>query len=317
MRPPFRSVSFPSLRQWGALLPPKKAKRLQRDCTSLRPSCWSLHLVGKCSLAPLARLGSVVSLRSPPSAFRSLRSFSAAALPALATLRPPALLAFDLRSQLSSLRSFVLRFTPKKSGIFEKKERSRRTHIFPENGIFGFCSASAPQKHNSQKSTLHNTQLCDIFYPSAFGYGKCHITCVMYKPLRLWLRGSTFLLRRSDQSTAFAGVRLFSAWSLRPPAFGRATSAPTLRPTAFAGVRSPLLPSPPDRLCRRSTSDGVGFGANDRPSASRLWRGVSVGFAIADFARYDFASVAASVLRGFLCLRYRSDNNKYYVLRTP
>lgn len=125
---------------------------------------------------------------------------------------PPARLeACDLRSQLSSLCSFVLRFTPKKSGIFEKKERSRRTHIFPENGIFGFCSASAPQKHNSQKSTLHNTQLCDIFYPSAFGYGKCHITCIMYKPLRLWLRGSTFLLGRSDQSTAFAGVRLFSA----------------------------------------------------------------------------------------------------------
>lgn len=83
----------------------------------------------------------------------------------------------------------------------------------------------------------------------------------------------------SDQSTAFAGVRLFSAWSLRPPAFGRATSAPTLRPTAFAGVRSPLFPSPPDRLCRRSTSDGVGFGANDRPSASAFGRVALVGFA--------------------------------------
>lgn len=66
MRPPFRSVSFPSLRQWGALLPPKKAKRLQRDCTSLRPSCWPLHLVGKCSLAPLARpwLGRLAPLAS-------------------------------------------------------------------------------------------------------------------------------------------------------------------------------------------------------------------------------------------------------------
>lgn len=101
MRPPFRSVSFPSLRQWGALLPPKKAKRLQRDCTSLRPSCWPLHFVGKCSLVSLARLGSVVSLRSPPSAFHSLRSFSAAALPALATLRPTALQAFDLRFAVS------------------------------------------------------------------------------------------------------------------------------------------------------------------------------------------------------------------------
>lgn len=211
MRPPFRSVSFPSLRQWGALLPPKKAKRLQRDCTSLRPSCWSLHLVGKCSLAPLARpwLGRLAPLASLRLSLAPLVLGSGFACLGYA---PPARLgACDLRSQLSSLRSFVLRFTPKKSGIFEKKERSRRTHIFPENGIFGFCSASAPQKHNSQKSTLHNTQLCDIFYPSAFGYGKCHITCVMYKPLRLWLRGSTFLLGRSDQSTAFAGVRLFSA----------------------------------------------------------------------------------------------------------
>ena len=274
---------------------------------------WSVNARSLRSLA----LGSVVSLRSPPSAFRSLRSISAAALPALALLRPPALQAFDLRSQLSSLRSFVLRFTPKKSGIFEKKERSRRTHIFPENGIFGFCSASAPQKQDLQKSTLHNTQLWCIFYPSAFGYGKCPITCVMYKPLRLWLRGSTFLqkLRPIDRLCRRSLVLRLVAPTARLSR--RATSAPTLRPTAFAGVRSPLFPSPPDRLCRRSTSDGVGFGANDRPSASRLWRGVSVGFAIADFARYDFASVAASVLRGFLCLRYRSDNNKYSVLRTP
>lgn len=191
--------------------PPKKAKRLQRDCTSLRPSCWPLHFVGKCSLAPLARhwlgrLAPLASLRLPLAPL-VLGSGSAC----LGYAPPARLEACDLRSQLNSLRSFVLRFTPKKSGIFEKKERSRRTHIFPGNGMFGFCSASATQKHNSQKSTLHNTQLCDIFYPSAFGYGKCHITCVMYKPLRLWLRGSTFLLRRSDQSTAFAGVRLFSA----------------------------------------------------------------------------------------------------------
>ena len=169
---------------------------------------WSVNARSLRSLA----LGSVVSLRSPPSAFRSLRSFSALLrLPWLLSARPPCRRSTSV-SQFRSLRSFVSPFhSENKSGIFEKKERSRRTHIFHENGIFGFCSASAPQKHNSQKSTLHNTQLCDIFYPSAFGYGKCHITCVMYKPLRLWLRGSTFLLRRSDQSTAFAGVRLFSA----------------------------------------------------------------------------------------------------------
>ena len=93
-----------------------------------------------------------------------------------------------------------------KKRYFREKRAFRGTHIFPENGMLGFCSASAPQKQDLQKSTLHNTQLCDIFYPSAFGYGKCHITCVMYKPLRLWLRGSTFL-QSSLRPPAFAGVR--------------------------------------------------------------------------------------------------------------
>ena len=133
MRPPFRSASFPCLADMVGMLPPSSSRTLQRGCTSLRPSCWPLDLVGKCSLAPLARSGSVVSLRSPPSAFRSLRSVSAAALPALALLRPTALQAFDLRSQLRSLRSFVSPFhSEKKSGIFEKKERSGERTFFPK-----------------------------------------------------------------------------------------------------------------------------------------------------------------------------------------
>lgn len=133
MRPPFRSASFPCLADMVGILPPSSSRTLQRGCTSLRPSCWPLDLVGKCSLAPLARLGSVVSLRSPPSAFRSLRSFSAAALPALALLRPTALQAFDLRSQFRSLRSFVSPFHSEKvSGIFEKKERSGERTFFPK-----------------------------------------------------------------------------------------------------------------------------------------------------------------------------------------
>lgn len=94
----------------------------------------------------------------------------------------------------------------KKKRYFREKRAFRGTHIFPENGMFGFCSASATQKQDLQKSTLHNTQLCDIFNPSAFGFGKCHITCVMYKPLRLWLRGSTFL-QNSLRPTALSGVR--------------------------------------------------------------------------------------------------------------
>ena len=100
----------------------------------------------------------------------------------------------------------------------------------------------------------------------------------MYKP-SAFATGSICLLGRSDQSTAFAGVRLFSAWSLRPP--------------AFAGVRPPLLrsdrppfgrsfsafPPPPDRLCRRSTCGGVGCGAINRPSASAFGWVALVGFA--------------------------------------
>ena len=98
-----------------------------------------------------------------------------------------------LRS-FARFRSEVLRLRlRKKKRYFREKRAFRGTHIFPENGMLGFCSASAPQKQDLQKSTLHNTQLWGIFYPSAFGYGKCPITCVMYKPLRLWLRGSTFL----------------------------------------------------------------------------------------------------------------------------
>lgn len=64
---------------------------------------WSVNARSLRSLA----LGSVVSLRSPPSAFRSLRSFSAAALPALATLRPPALsVRPPFRSSARSARLF-------------------------------------------------------------------------------------------------------------------------------------------------------------------------------------------------------------------
>ena len=100
---------------------------------------WSVNARSLRSLA----LGSVVSLRSPPSAFRSLCSVSAAALPALATLRPPALsVRPPFRSSARSARSFLRIHSENKSGIFEKKERSRRTHIFPENGMFGFSPLS-------------------------------------------------------------------------------------------------------------------------------------------------------------------------------
>lgn len=114
---------------------------------------WSVNARSLRSLA----LGSVVSLRSPPSAFRSLRSFSAAALPALATLRPTALQAFDLRFAVTLAPLVRSPFhSENKSGIFEKKERSRRTHIFPENVIFGFFSAYATKKHEIKQKLYIN-----------------------------------------------------------------------------------------------------------------------------------------------------------------
>ena len=90
---------------------------------------------------------------------------------------------------------------------------------------------------------------------------------------------SICLIGRSDQSTAFAGVRLFSAWSLRPPAFQACdlrSYAPTARPF---GRSFSAFPPPPARLCRRATYGGVGCGAINRPSASAFGRVALVGFA--------------------------------------
>lgn len=90
---------------------------------------------------------------------------------------------------------------------------------------------------------------------------------------------SICLLGRSDQSTAFAGVRLFSAWSLRPPAFQACdlrSYAPTARPF---GRSFSAFPPPTARLCRRATCGGVGCGAINRPSASAFGRVALLRFA--------------------------------------
>lgn len=100
----------------------------------------------------------------------------------------------------------------------------------------------------------------------------------MYKP-SAFATGSICLLGRSDQSTAFAGVRLFSAWSLRPPELCSCdlrSNAPTDR---LCGRSFSAFPPPPDRLCRRSTCGGVGCGAIYRPSASAFGWVALVGFA--------------------------------------
>lgn len=152
MRPPFRSVSFPSLRQWGALLPPKKAKRLQRDCTSLRPSCWPLDLVGKCSLAPLARpwlgrLPSVASLRLPLAPLVLGSGFACLGYTPpdrLAGVRPP------FRSSARSARSF-LRFTPKRKAVFSRKKSVQGNAHFSRKWNVWFFSAIATKNMKANK----------------------------------------------------------------------------------------------------------------------------------------------------------------------
>lgn len=115
---------------------------------------WSVNARSLRSLA----LGSVVSLRSPPSAFRSLCSVSAAALPALATLRPPALsVRPPFRSSARSARSF-LRFAPKIKAVFSRKKsvQGERT-FFPKMECLVFLRYRY-EKHES-KQILYITSL--------------------------------------------------------------------------------------------------------------------------------------------------------------
>lgn len=101
---------------------------------------------------------------------------------------------------------------------------------------------------------------------------------VMYE-LSAFAPRSICLLGRSDQSTAFAGVRLFSAWSLRPPELCSCDLRSNAPLDRLCRRSFSAFPSPPDRLCRRSTSDGVGVGAIDRPAASAFGRVALLRFA--------------------------------------
>ena len=133
MRPPFRSASFPCLADMVGMLPPSSSRTLQRGCTSLRPSCWPLDLVGKCSLAPLARpwLGRLAPLASLRLSLAPLVLGSGFAC--LGYTPPARFERATSVSQFRSLRSFVSPFhSEKKSGIFEKKERSGERTFFPK-----------------------------------------------------------------------------------------------------------------------------------------------------------------------------------------
>lgn len=159
MRPPFRSVSFPSLRQWGACCPPKRRRDYKETALLFGRVAgrftWSVKAR---SLRSLGQARSSRSARLPPPFARSARSRQRLCLPWLRSARPPSRRSTSA-SQFRSLRSFVSPFhSEKESGIFEKKERSRRTPIFHENGMFGFFSVSTPKKHES-KQILYITSL--------------------------------------------------------------------------------------------------------------------------------------------------------------
>lgn len=100
----------------------------------------------------------------------------------------------------------------------------------------------------------------------------------MYKP-SAFATGSICLLGRSDQSTAFAGVRLFSAWSLRPPELCSCDLRSNAPPARLCRRSFSAFPPPPARLCRRATCGGVGCGAINRPSASAFGRVALLRFA--------------------------------------
>lgn len=152
MRPPFRSVSFPCLRQWGASCPPRVAKTLQRDCTSLRPSCWPLYLIGKCSLAPLARswLGRLAFARLPPLSARSARSRHCSACLGFATparlpgVRPP------LAVPLAPLVRFSVSLRKEKRYFREKRAFEANAHFSRKWNVW-FFSAIATKNMKANK----------------------------------------------------------------------------------------------------------------------------------------------------------------------
>lgn len=84
---------------------------------------------------------------------------------------------------------------------------------------------------------------------------------------------SICLIGRSDQSTAFAGVRLFSAWSLRPPELCSCdlrSNAPTARLSRRSFSAFPVSARPPFRAfdLRRGRRRG-----DLPPRRLRLWQG--------------------------------------------
>lgn len=130
MRPPFRSVSFPSLRQWGACCPPKRRRDYKETALLFGRVAGHLTLsVNARSLRSLA-LGSVVSL-----SLASLRSPLAPlvlgiAPPALATLRPTALQAFDLRFAVPLAPLVRSPLCSEKTAVFSRKKSVRGERPF-------------------------------------------------------------------------------------------------------------------------------------------------------------------------------------------
>lgn len=109
------------------------------------------------SLRSLGQARSSRSARLPPPFARSARFRQRLCLPWLCSARPPCRRSTSARSSARSARSFSVSLRKGKR-YFREKRAFRGTHIFPENGMFGFFSVSTPKKHES-KQILYITSL--------------------------------------------------------------------------------------------------------------------------------------------------------------
>lgn len=130
MRPTFRSVSFPSLRQWGACCPPKRRRDYKETALLYGRVAGRLTWSVNARSAPLARswlgrLAPLASLRSPLAPL-----VLGIAPPALATLRPTALQAFDLRCAVPLAPLVRSPLCSEKTAVFSRKKSVRGERTF-------------------------------------------------------------------------------------------------------------------------------------------------------------------------------------------
>lgn len=136
------------------------------------------RVVSRCTLSvnarsPLARSPLARSSRSarlPPPFARSARSRQRLCLPWLRYARPP----WGVRPPLAVTLAPLVRFSVslrKEKRYFREKRAFGGTHIFPENGMFGFFSVSTPKKHESKQILYITRSYVTFFVPPPLATG--------------------------------------------------------------------------------------------------------------------------------------------------